>query len=111
MQNLGKKSNDYAALKKRLSELDVTVFKEVDGNFTVYTTCEPLFCYSRETIEEIDRAVEDTLSSYISTFYQVKDVKVVSVSEEIEKSPVPQQLLTPYSRIRTTIPDLIGAAA
>lgn len=66
-------------LQKRLSNLKIHISENGDGNFTAYTTQEPLFCYVRGNTEELKTLVEDTLVDYVRTFYEIHDVKVETV--------------------------------
>jgi hypothetical protein len=83
------KLKDIDALRERLSELDITVAKGADAKLCVFTTCEPLFCFEANSEDELIRLVEETLDSYITTFYQVE---VESVTIRTRKVPlsVPQ---------------------
>lgn len=111
MEKAKKRSSDYAGLGERLDELDITVSKNGNGGFTVFTTCEPLFCFERSTLAEINRVVTDTLRSYIEAFYNVKNVAVSIESEDIPRNVIPQKVLTPISKIKPSIPVLVGARA
>jgi hypothetical protein len=95
-------SKDFDNLEKCLQELEITVSKNGDGRLTVCTQTEPLFCFVRDTQEEINTVVVDTLSSYIRSFYQVEDVQVNAVSVPLERPTIPHRHLRPVSRIRPT---------
>ncbi len=70
--------------EERLSALDITVSEDDNNNtFTVFTTVEPLFCFTCNSIEEVRSLIQDTLSSYARTFYQIERVRVRLQSEEI----------------------------
>ena len=53
--------------EERLSTLDITVFED-NNTFTVFTTVEPLFCFTCNSIEDVGALIHDTLSSYARTF-------------------------------------------
>lgn len=93
-------TRDFDHLEKCLENLEITVFENNDGCLTVCTTSEPLFCFVRETQEEIDAVVVDTLTSYVKTFFQVENVSVEAEQIPLVKPTVPHHQLRPIARIR-----------
>ena len=86
-----------------LSNLDIEIFEGPDSRYTVCSTkSEPLFCYVRNTQEELDQLVIDTLTSYLNKFWDIEVLAVTPVSEPLEISGIPIEELTPRSRIRPT---------
>jgi len=64
-------SKEIERLTQILSRLDVTISESSDGRFTVSTTVEPLFCFVRSSLDEINKVVIDTLQSYIDNFHDI----------------------------------------
>ncbi|HXP73928.1 MAG TPA: hypothetical protein VN823_07265, partial [Stellaceae bacterium] len=56
-------------LEDALLGLDVTIGTSSDGQYTVFTTREPLFCFVRPTEKEVEDLIRETLTSYIQNFY------------------------------------------
>lgn len=94
-------------LKARLKGLQVEIGLNPDGAYTVYTESEPLFCFVRDSLPEIEAIVADTIQSYAKTFYGVN----ISVSFKERKPPrtiknIPVQVLEP---VKTLAPRLAVA--
>jgi hypothetical protein len=62
-----------------------------------------LFCFVRDTLDEIDVVVKDTLLSYIQNFYSVKEVKITTKVTLVEESPLPIEELVPISRVKPSL--------
>lgn len=83
-------------LAKRLSSLSIIISDGPDGQFTAYTKQEPLFCFVRSDIDELKALVEETLESYVKTFYKVGPVRVEAVEGKApEANTVPIRELKP----------------
>lgn len=52
----------------KLKDLEIILAGGEDGELTVYSTSEPLFCFVRSTEAEVLDVVKDTLHSYIKHF-------------------------------------------
>ncbi|KAB2880682.1 MAG: hypothetical protein F9K38_10035 [Pseudorhodoplanes sp.] len=94
--------SDPSKLLQLLEALEISVSQDDDGRFTVCTTSEPLFCFVRDTEQEINDLVVNTLTSYINTFYDVEDLRITTVSVPVEKPSIPKKELRPVSRIKPT---------
>lgn len=90
-------------LKERLENLTITVSADGDGVFTAVTFQEPYFCFVRDSVEELQELVADTLKSYITTFYDVEEVRVETV--EISRSErLPVQTFKPIKSLAPRFP-------
>ena len=95
-------------LEEFLSSLNIRISKTSDGTFTASTTIEPLFCFSRPTVEELAHVIADTLTSYVINFwdgYSV-DIDIEQIREEAAPPPrqtIPIEALVPYSRARPIV--------
>ncbi len=103
-------SSEIAALTRHLSDLEIIVSNSGDG-YTVFTTTEPLFCFERKNLSEINSIVEDTIRSYIETFFKVGKFTLTVESEEFSIISIPEQRLTPISKIKPSVKELVGVAA
>lgn len=63
-------------LERVLNALEISVGQDPDGRYTASTLSEPLFCFVRDSEDEIHEVVTETIRSYIATFYEVGDVKI-----------------------------------
>ncbi len=99
-------SKEIERLTQILSRLDVTIFKSSDGRFTVSTTVEPLFCFVRPSLEEINKVVIDTLQSYIDNFHDIGLFQIKIEKEELTP-PLRQERSELVGRLR---PFLSGSA-
>lgn len=92
------KSLDFRHLEKKLNELRIEVGCNADGKFIVCSYSEPLFCLERNSEEEAKRAVQETISSYVRTFYKELGDFKFSIGE---RPPViPQQFVKPIASLR-----------
>lgn len=99
------RSSDLKALRARLSELEICLSRSENGYFTVSSDIEPLFCFERSSIDEIQAVVTETITSYISTFYNVEGVNVTTVVQPLTPPEVVFQRVLQISRL---IPKLSG---
>jgi hypothetical protein len=83
-------------------EIRVSFVEGSDGPYTVCTTSEPLFCFVRPTLEEINALVVDTLTNYVSTFSNVDSFHISTISIPVEESVIPVEKLKPLSIIKPT---------
>jgi hypothetical protein len=100
------KSKDYETLRERLECLDIRLYKDIDGSFTVISASEPLFCFQKQNLDEIQKAVSSTLEAYVKLFYHVSNVSVTTseASEDLQNErPVPIKQLSPVSRLRSRL--------
>jgi hypothetical protein len=97
-------TNQIERVEQVLSDLEIEVSVGRDGRYTVCTHSEPLFCFVRDSEEEIDTVVIDTLTSYLNTFYSdvFESIEVTAGSVPLEVSSIPIEELTPVSGIRPT---------
>lgn len=77
-------------LNSRLSTLEIQILEGEDGKLTAVSNSEPLFCYVRDSEEELRNLVVDTIQRYIRTFYHAEAVVQIE-----EKRPVPIVNLRP----------------
>ncbi len=84
-------------LKQRLADLDIRVAVSDEGVHTVYTTCEPLFCFDSYDKDELPSLVVDTLESYARNFFAT-DLKIGIVSKPSPR-PLPVEHVTVLSRL------------
>ena len=66
-------------LREKLENLSIIISENPDGKFTACTHQEPLFCYVRDSIDDLQELVDDTLRSYVETFYHAKIVEIETV--------------------------------
>lgn len=97
-------------LRKKLDSLQIVVSDNGDGNFTAYTKSEPLFCFVRNDVDELQALVVDTLKSYISTFYDAVSVEV-EVVEQPALSQIPVREIRPIKRLAPRVGDTELACA
>lgn len=109
MTNQTLAKGDPAKLKELLNKLEIVIsVDEEDGSFTACTKSEPLFCFVRKTEQELEKVVEDTLRSYLETFYDVEGVRVEAVNVPLEKPQIPVKELKPVSRFKPTFTSTNG---
>ena len=84
--------SDGERLKRALDRFNLIGGRTPAGTFLAYSETEPLFCYERDTVEELAGLVVDTLRSYARVFYQVD----LQVQVEPESPTVP---VIPVERI------------
>lgn len=76
-------------LKRALDNFELNGGHTPAGTFLAYSETEPLFCYERNTVEELAEVVSDTLRSYAMTFYHVNlDVHLELVPASSPSIPV-----------------------
>ena len=63
-------------LKVKLNELEITVTEDTSGEYTAFTTKEPLFCLTNNNLGDLKIVVEGIITSYAKTFYNVDDIDV-----------------------------------
>jgi hypothetical protein len=89
-------------LERTLNALKIVVSVGEDGRHTVCTEQEPLFCFVRDTEDEVRDLVIQTLRSYVETFYNVENVQFTT--RRVASPPRPRaEVLRPISRL---IPEL-----
>jgi len=93
-----------------LSSVEIRYSKTSDGTFTASTTTEPLFCFSRETTEELAQVVLATFVSYIDNFWDggtlditIEPASAVEPSLRPAPPPIPIHAMVPYSRARAAV--------
>jgi len=97
------KLNEIERLRGILANLEIRVSAATDGSsYTVCTVSEPLFCFVRRTKEELQTVVIDTLTSYVTSFWQVDSVDVTATSVPPAVSAIPVEELKPDSVIKPT---------
>jgi hypothetical protein len=75
---------------------------------TVFSNSEPLFCFHGDSEAELLEKVSRTLESYILNFYNVSDVKIVTLSEPLPARPIAVETFAPLSILRPNLPNLFG---
>ena len=80
---------DGDRLRKALDRLKINGGRTPAGAFLAFSITEPLFCYERDTQEELVEVIADTLKSYAETFYEVENVTVQITSETRAVPDVP----------------------
>ena len=91
--------DDEKRLVKVLDRLDINGGHTPAGTFLAYSITEPLFCYERDTKEEVIAVIVDTMKSYLETFYEVEDVTVRIKSEARDIPAVPIERIEPTLRL------------
>ena len=105
---------DRKRLERALERFELKGAQSSDGRFLAYSETEPLFCYERNTEEEILQVISETLQSYIELFYGVDDCTVRITTEPIaasafrNRATVPIENVAPTSRL---LPSLSYATA
>ena len=91
--------NDEERLRKVLGCLEINGGRTHAGAFLAYSITEPLFCYERDTEEELAEVIADTRKSYMETFYQVENIQVRVTSETRAVPDVPIEHIEPTLRL------------
>ena len=99
--NTDGKRDEIQTLAERLEGLTIVVSGK-EGNFTVASYCEPLFCFDARSHQEVADKVAATLKSYVSTFYNVNDVHVSIREVAVNKPTVPVRRIEPVSYLKPT---------
>ena len=99
---------DGERLRKILEHLEINCGRTPAGTFLAYSVTEPLFCYERNKVEELNEIIADTLKSYAETFYRVENVTVRVKSEARTIPPVPVERLEPTLRLLPSFSGLWG---
>lgn len=97
-----RKSRDYEALQACLERLKIVIAQDDDG-LTVFSSVEPLFCFTRKTHAELAEVTVQTIRSYLETFYDVKNVDVQAVEEPLEHPAIPRKRFSPISSLRPVL--------
>lgn len=103
-------------IEEFFSSFEIRLSETSDG-FTVSTTAEPLFCFSRKTVAELERLVTDTLTSYVENFWDGEGLDI-TVEPQTAAAPatrpappsIPIHAMVPYSRVRPAIRRTPGRA-
>lgn len=103
-----KRETVMSELKEKFASLSIQVLSNHDGQYTVVSSSEPLFCFVRDDLESLTALVEDTLESYAKTFYD-ESVKVEMV-EQVQPTPIPVRQLKPVKRLAPKLPFSFGGA-
>jgi hypothetical protein len=96
------RGNDVEKLQQIFSVLEIELSRNPDGCFTVWSNSEPFFCFVRPTEKEIDTVVIDTLTSYLTNFWDVRTVNAAVASTVLNKPTIPVERVEPFSRIKPT---------
>lgn len=100
--------DDGERLKKVLDRLEITGARTPAGTFLAYSNTEPLFCYERDTKDELTKVIADTIKSYMETFYEVGDVTVRIRSEARDIPAVPIERIEPTFRLLPSFDRFLG---
>ena len=102
--------SEVEKLRKVLSDFKIETARTPTGKVLAYSVTEPLFCYERESEEELVAIIGDTLKSYAVTFYHFKDVEVQITSQPLPHAvpEVPIERIEPISRLLPSFGDLLG---
>ena len=100
--------DDEKRLDKILERLDINGGRTLSGTFLAYSITEPLFCYERDTEEELTEIIADTMKSYLETFYEVEDVTVRIKSEVRDIPTVPIEHIEPTLRLLPSFNRVLG---
>ena len=95
-------------LDKILDRLDINGGQTPAGTFLAYSITEPLFCYERDTKEEVIAVIADTMKSYVETFYEVENVTVRITSEARDIPAVPIERIEPTLRLLPSFNPILG---
>lgn len=97
-------------LKKVLSNFQIEGARTTAGKFLAYSVTEPLFCYERDSVEELVEVIGDTLKSYAATFYHFEDVEVEITSHPLSRAvpAVPVERIEPTLRLLPSFGELWG---
>ena len=100
--------SDEERLEKVLDRLNINIqgAQTSDGKYLAYSVTEPLFCYERDTEEEIFEVISDTLKSYVETFYQFENVDIHITSQPLVPDvphTLPIERIEPTSRLLPSI--------
>jgi hypothetical protein len=91
---------ELTALRQRLEALKIVVSKIEHGGFNVASYSEPLFCFDRPDLESVAAVVEDTLRSYLKTFYHVDKITVSTENITVEAHKIPVQRVEPKFNVK-----------
>ena len=97
---------DGDRFRKALDRLEINGGRTPAGAFLAFSITEPLFCYERDTQEELVEVIADTLKSYAETFYEVENVTVQITSETRAVPNVPVDRIEPTLRLLPSFGDL-----
>ena len=100
--------DDKERLKKVLDSLDINGGQTLAGTFLAYSNTEPLFCYERDTEEELVEIIANTVKSYVETFYEAKNVTVLIKSEARDIPAVPIEHIETTLRLLPSIDNILG---
>ena len=103
-------TDDAEKLATVLSRFEITGARTIDGKYLAFSVTEPLFCYERDTEEELNAVIADTIQSYAETFYEIEGFRVEIVSQPLEHDvpDVPIERIEPTSRLLPSFGDLLG---
>ena len=93
--------DDLSVLRDRLEGLEI-VLSQKEGSVIVASYSEPLFCFERPDLLSANLAVTETLRSYISTFYKVRDVKISTKELPLAKPKIPVSRIEPTGWLTPT---------
>ena len=103
--------SDGERLKKVLDRLDIQGAETPAGKYLAYSVTEPLFCYERDTEEEILKVIADTLTSYVRSFYQFENADIHVTSQPLAPSvhhTLPIERIEPTLRLLPSIGALLS---
>ena len=100
--------DDEKRLDKVLDRLDINGGHTSAGTFLAYSITEPLFCYERDTEEELNAVIADTMKSYVETFYEVENVTVRVKSEARDIPTVPIERIESTLRLLPSFKPILG---
>ena len=100
--------DDEKRLDKVLDRLDINGGRTSAGTFLAYSMTEPLFCYERDTEEELNAVIADTLKSYVETFYEVENVTVRVKSEARDIPTIPIERIESTLRLLPSFKPILG---
>ena len=100
--------DDTERLKKILGNLNINCGRTLAGTLLAYSNTEPLFCYERDTEEELIEVIADTIKSYMETFYEIENVKIQIRSEAHSIPAVPIERIEPTSRLLPSFEGILG---
>ena len=100
--------DDKKRLEKVFDRLDINGGRTSAGTFLAYSITEPLFCYERDTEEEVIAVIADTIKSYVETFYEVENITVRVESEARNIPTVPIERIELTSRLLPSFKPILG---
>lgn len=91
---------DVDALNRQIRGLEIEVSKNENGGFTVCSSSEPFFCYDATSVNDAQKLVARTLTSYAKNFFHVENLEFPIEETALGSASVAIERGTPVARLK-----------